>query len=157
MDVRLFRQYDIRGFFARSWPREFLAVLCEAGYKTAVGKEELSTLDSHEAVKSIGFSCRVVAEAGCGQLDPLTFRRADPLIAVKSFSKQVAVATAEILAEAVQAAQIASLPRRFPTRDENPLLLVRVKVVTRIDRVRNIGGSGCNDESLFLAGLPHVF
>jgi hypothetical protein len=66
-DIRSFGQNDVRWFFARSWPRELLAILCEAGYKTAVGKEELSAFDSHKTIEPIRFACRVVAEAGRGQ------------------------------------------------------------------------------------------
>ena len=47
-----------------------------------MGEEELSALDTHEAVDSIGFACRVVAEAGRGQLGPQTIRRANPLITI---------------------------------------------------------------------------
>jgi len=100
-DIRSFRQNDVRWFFAYRRPRELPAVLCEAGYKTPVGEEELSVLDAHETVESIRLSCLVVTKAGRGQLDPLTLSRANPLISIKSFSEQVAVATAEVFAEAV--------------------------------------------------------
>ena len=69
-DIRLFWQVNIHGLFAGRRACELLAVLCEAWYEAAVGEEELSVLDTHKTIEPIGFACRVVTEAGRGQLDP---------------------------------------------------------------------------------------
>ena len=84
------------------------------------------------------------------------FGRANPLVAVEGFAQQVAVGAAEVFAEAVQRRRIAALFRGLPTGDQDPLLFVRVEVVTGVDRVCGVGRLGGDKEALLLAGLPGV-
>jgi hypothetical protein len=83
LNTKSFGQYYVRWFFALSRACEPLTVFCKAGHKTTMREEELSFLDSHEAVEPIRFARRIMAESGCSQLDPPSLSRVDPLITIK--------------------------------------------------------------------------
>src|ERR1039458_9771295 len=119
-------------------------------------QEELFVLDAHEAVQAIGLAGRIMAKAGGGEFQPLAIRSANPLVAVEGFAKQVAIRATEVLAEAVEAAQVAALLRRLPTRDEHPLLLVRLEIVAGKDGMGGINGLGGHEEPLLFARLPGI-
>src|ERR1035441_8729443 len=68
----------------------------------------------------------------------------------------MAIGSSEVFAEAVEAAQVAALLRRLPTRDEHPLLLVRVEIVAGKDGMGGINGFGGHEKPLLFTSLPGI-
>ena len=140
-----------------SWPPKILSVLAQTRNKSSVRQEKLPVLHTHETVEAVRPARLIVAETRISDFKPLSLVSFDPLISEKRFALKMTVRTAEILAEAVQMSQPAAVFRRIPTGDQHPLIFVRAKIITRINRVRFVHGFRCHDESLFLAGLPTKF
>jgi len=150
-------QRQIGRVCSNCWTRKFLTVLGITRNKSTVRQEKLSVLHSHEAVEPVCPASLVVAETCAGDFKPLPFVSFDPLISKKCLALKMTVCTAEVLAEAVQLSQPATVFGRIPTGDQHPLIFVRTKIITRIYRVRFVHRFRCYDESLLLAGPPIKF
>lgn len=129
-------------------------ILRKAGDEPTVAQEELVVLDPHEAIETVFFAGRIVAETSRGDRVPVSIVGAVPTVPVESFARQVSAFADKVLAEAMQAAQSTTLLGCVPSRDQHPGLVDGMKPVTGKGGVRRVGRRGRHQELLHRSGFP---